>query len=121
MLAISPASTLLPASQLKSNDPLGSTVAFAGTVVTAPANAIANAAPPMIVRVVRFSHFSPLNRHFPDARPIRASWVSDSIGAGRQARSTAPRLTRHTCDLRLAPRLGVNATFPAGIGTHFTC
>ena len=49
VLAISPVFTLLPASQLKSNDPLGATVAFAGTVITAPANAIANAAPPMVV------------------------------------------------------------------------
>ena len=49
VLAISPVFTLLPASQLKPNDPLGATVAFAGTVVTAPANAIANAAPPMVV------------------------------------------------------------------------
>jgi hypothetical protein len=49
VLAISPVSTLLPASQLKPNDPLGATVAFAGTVVAAPANAIANATPPMVV------------------------------------------------------------------------
>jgi len=49
VLAISPVSTLLPAGQLKSNDPLGITVAFAGTAITAPANAIANAAPPMVV------------------------------------------------------------------------
>ena len=43
MLAISPVSTLLPASQLKPNDPLGATVAFAGNSDHRSTNAIANA------------------------------------------------------------------------------
>lgn len=48
VLAILPVFTLLPASQLKLKDPLGTTVAFAGRVIPAAAQAIAKT-PPMVM------------------------------------------------------------------------
>jgi hypothetical protein len=45
-----------------------------------------------------------VHRHFPDARPIRARWVTDDHGCARPPRSTARRATRNPHDPRRATR-----------------
>ena len=58
------------------------------------ATSVAHAAAEEII-VAQRAQIKVINRHFPYARTIGASWVNDNIGCGRLARSTAPHPARN--------------------------